>query len=317
MARRGHDPPFHGILNLNKPKGATSFAMVTLVRRLTGFRRVGHAGTLDPIAEGVLPILLGQATRVMEYLVDQPKVYLTTLRLGQATDTYDAEGAVTAEADCSGVTREALEEVAAAFTGEVEQLPPMYSAVKRHGQPLYRYARAGEEVERAPRRVVIYRIDVVSFEPPFATIEVECGRGAYVRTLAHDIGLRLGCYAHLAALTRLRAGPFGIEDAVTPDELREAALAGTWQDLLRATDTPLESWRAAILGPQHTRAAREGRPLFLAPAHPGAFTLPAGTLCRAYSTEGDFLAVLRYEGGQLWQPDKVFAPFPQPPEPRK
>lgn len=313
MARRGHDPPFHGILNIDKPRGVTSFSIVSLVRRLTGFRRVGHAGTLDPIAEGVLPLLLGQATRVVEYLVDQPKVYRTTLRLGQATDSYDADGEITDERDPSGVTREALERAAAAFTGEIEQLPPMFSAVKHMGQPLYRYARKGEEIERAPRRVTIYRIDVVSFELPYATIEVECGRGAYVRTLAHDIGLRLGCFAHLAALTRLRAGPFTVEDAVTPDQLREAAHAGVWQDLLWATDTPLESWRAAILATSHTRACREGRPLFLEPAHPDGFAVAPGALCRAYSTEGDFLAVLRYEGGRLWQPEKVFAPFPQAP----
>ncbi len=314
MAKRGGDPPFHGILNVNKPRGVTSFSIVSLARRLTGFRRVGHAGTLDPIADGVLPILLGQATRVVEYLIDQPKRYHTTVRLGQATDTYDADGEITAEADPSGVTQEALEAAARAFTGEIEQVPPMYSAVKHQGQPLYRYARAGEEIEREPRRVMVYSIDVVSFSPPDVELNIECGRGAYVRTLAHDLGLMLGCYAHLAALTRTRMGPFAVEDAITPEELREAAHAGVWQEYLWATDTPLESWRAAILAGPHVRAARDGSPLFLVPSRPGAFTIGRGTPCRAYSAEGDFLAVLRYEGGQLWRPDKVFSPLPQVPQ---
>jgi tRNA pseudouridine55 synthase len=294
-----------GILNVNKPPGVTSFSMVSLVRRLTGVRRVGHAGTLDPIADGVLPICLGQATRVVEYLVSAPKAYRATLRLGAATDTYDSEGAVTASADPSGVTRADIEAALPAFTGEIEQLPPMYSALKHEGKPLYRYARQGKEAPRRPRTVVVQRLELLAFEPPRIELELEVGRGAYVRTLAHDLGERLRCHAHLERLTRTRSGPFVLEDAVGLEELRRAAEAGTWEELLSAPDRVLESWLAALLGEERSREAGQGRLLVLRQRA----ELPEPALeapCRAYSHEGDFLGILRYRGAGRWQPEKVF-----------
>jgi tRNA pseudouridine55 synthase len=304
-----------GILNVNKPKGWSSFDVVALVRRLvreaTGDRRcrVGHAGTLDPAAEGVLPVCVGQATRVVEYLIEEPKSYRAAIRLGVSTDTYDAWGTVTATADPSGVGREQTAEVLRGFVGEVWQVPPMYSAIKRDGVPLYRYARAGQEVEREPRRVVISRLEMLAFEPPLVRIDVECGRGAYIRTLAQDLGERLGCGAHLDSLLRTGIGPFRLEQAATPDTLRQAFKEGRWTHLLYAPDTALLGWLAAIIGENNERLGRMGRSLDL-PLTSAARQrrLTRGVGCRAYSLGGHLVAVLRYEGpGGLWRPEKVFA----------
>lgn len=297
-----------GILNVNKPRGMTSFAVVSLVRRLTGVRRVGHAGTLDPIADGVLPICIGRhATRIVEYLVDAPKAYRAVIRLGVATDTYDSEGEVVATGDPSGVTRAQLETALRQFVGEIQQVPPMYSALKYQGQPLYRYARAGKKVPLEARTVAIYRLELLNFESPLVDIEMECGRGAYVRSLAHDLGERLGCGGHLERLTRLRSGPFLLEDAIGVEELEEVAMNDGWQEVLSGVDRVLESWDAALLGEEHTNDVRQGRPLVLTPARPEAAEVAPDALCRAYSEAGAFLAILRYRGEGHWRPEKVFA----------
>ena len=297
-----------GILNINKPRGMTSFAVVSLVRRLTGIKRVGHAGTLDPIADGVLPVCLGHATRIVDYLVSAPKTYHATIRLGAATDTYDSEGAITATGDPTGITQQEVEAALVGFVGQIQQLPPMYSALKHEGQPLYRYARAGKTVPRQERTVTIHRLDLLRFAPPLVEIELEVGRGAYVRTLAYDLGEQLGCHAHLETLTRLRSGPFSLEDAISLDELREAAEKGVWQELLCAPDRVLESWYAALLGEEHSRDVCQGRLVILEPARPELAALDVDTPCRAYSNEGEFLAILRYRGAGRWHPEKVFEP---------
>jgi tRNA pseudouridine55 synthase len=297
----------HGILNLNKPPGMTSFSVVGIVRRLTGVRRVGHAGTLDPAADGVLPICLGQATRLAEHVVNAPKTYRARIHLGVVTDTYDTEGTVTARADPSGVTQEDIRAALPLFTGRIQQLPPMYSALKHQGTPLYRLARAGQTVERAPRTVSIYRLELVECEPPLLAVEIECGRGAYVRSLAHDLGQHLGCGAHLAALTRTKSGPFLLEWALTLEDFRQAAQEGGWREFLHATDSVLAGWWAAVLGREHADDVMQGRTVPLTPLAPERVAgLPPGTPCRAYSTDGRFLAILHYRGEQSWHPAKVF-----------
>ncbi len=296
-----------GILNVNKPRDMVSFAVVSLVRRLTGVQRVGHAGTLDPIADGVLPICLGHATRIVEYLVSAPYTYRAVIRLVIATDSYDSVGEVVATADPSGVTQSALEAALAEFVGEIEQLPPMYSALKYKGQPLYRYARAGKTVPRQARTVAIHRLELRRFAPPLVETELEVGRGAYVRALAHDLGERLGCHAHLEQLTRLQSGPFSLAEAIGLDQLQEAAKRGDWQALLQPVDRVLESWHAALLGEEHAREVRQGRLVVLTPLRQEFNELALETPCRAYSDDGDFLAILRYRGASRWHPDKVFA----------
>ena len=296
-----------GILNINKPRGKASFAVVSLVRRLTGVKRVGHAGTLDPIADGVLPVCLGSATRIVEYLVDSPKAYRGTVRLGVTTDTYDSEGAVVAIGDPSGITRTQVDEALLHFVGAIRQLPPMYSALKHQGKPLYRYAREGKEAPREERTVNVYRIELLRFDPPLVELEIECGRGAYVRTIAHDLGQRLGCGGHLEALTRLHSGPFTLGDAINLDAFEAAVRADTWRELLLPPDRVLESWQAALLEGEHVLDVRSGRLVLLTPLRPGQGEPDVETLCRAYSSDGEFLAILRYRGAERWQAEKVFA----------
>lgn len=301
-----------GILNVNKDPGLTSFQVVALVRRGSGHRRVGHAGTLDPAATGVLLVCLGQAVRVSEYLMAMPKVYRARVVLGTATDTYDAEGAVTMQSPVSGLTREVVEEALRGFVGEVQQAPPPFSAVKVGGEPAYRLARRGRGVRPAPRTVRIGRIQVLAFEPPLVEIEVECGRGTYIRSLAHDLGQVLGCGAHLGTLVRTRIGPFGIDDSLSCAELRRALADGTWRQHLVPLDRALIGLPAVTLEMAEEQDVRHGQPVRisgsrLAPA-PGSSMAKE---CRAYAEDGGLVAILAYDPvAGLWRPRKVFAPEP-------
>ena len=292
-----------GILNIDKPAGSTSLEIVNLVRRLSRQQRVGHAGTLDPNASGVLPVCLGQATRVIPFLIDAPKTYCAEAELGTSTTTYDAEGKVTGRVDPSFVTREQVEEVLPSFLGLILQTPPMYSAVRHQGKRLYDLARAGIEVERKKRRAHIFGLRLLRWQPPFFTIEVGCGKGTYIRSLVHDLGQSLGCGSYLTNLVRLRSGPFDIGDALTISQLEDSFRHGYWQNLLYPMDAVLESWIAAIISQEKEQEIRWGRPLTLG----GEEGSDKGR-CRAYSLDGRFLAVLRFitERG-LWQPEKVFS----------
>ncbi len=291
-----------GILNINKPQGKTSYSIVAMVKRLTGERRVGHAGTLDPAATGVLPVCLGQATRVIEFLVDATKAYRAQIELGVATDTYDADGEIILKRDPSGIKYEQLELALNAFRGLIQQVPPMYSAVKYHGRPLYELARAGIEVKRKSRLAKIYHLELISWQPPVVTIEVVCGKGTYIRSLAHDLGQSLGCGAYLKSLDRLRYGLFDITDAVSVTELEDAFYYGYWQRFVYPTDSVLSHWAAMIVSDNTSQAIRNGRPIDCLEQH-----LPFENRCRAYTPDGCFLGVLRFnpESGQ-WQPEKVF-----------
>ena len=218
-----------GILNINKPGDITSFGLVAMVKRLSGERRVGHAGTLDPAATGVLPVCLGRGTRVIEFLVDTTKAYRAEIELGVTTDTYDASGRIIQRGDPSGVSREQLQSALASFCGLTRQTPPMFSAVKYQGKPLYQLARAGITVERRSRLVEIHNLELIDWQPPVATIEVVCSKGTYIRSLAYDLGQTLGCGAHLRSLIRLRCGLFNISDAISLSQLEDAFRYGYWQ----------------------------------------------------------------------------------------
>lgn len=204
----------HGILVVNKPEGITSFDVVRRVRRVFQTRKVGHGGTLDPLATGVLPVAVGHGTRLLEYLMDGEKIYRARLRLGLVTDTQDSQGAVLAEQSWSGITVAQVRDVIHAALGEHDQLPPMYSALKHQGQPLYKLARQGVEIERQPRRITIYAIEILSCELPEVEFEVTCSKGTYVRTLIHDFGQQLGCGAIMTTLQRTAAMPFKLEQSI-------------------------------------------------------------------------------------------------------
>ena len=296
-----------GILNVNKDPGPTSFDVVRFVRNRSGVQKVGHAGTLDPSASGVLLVCLGQAVRVTEYLMRLPKVYRARICLGIETDTYDAEGTPASTGDISDVTEARLRPALAAFVGTIDQVPPPYSAVKVGGERAYRLARRGETALLRPRRATVYRLDLLGFEPPFAEIEVECGRGTYIRSLAHDLGQRLGCGAHLSALVRTRIGPFNIEDARTMARLEAAFTDGSWQDILLPIDLALMDLPALTLGIEDEKDIRHGQPVRLDPETTVLPDVPEGAECRAYGEDGSLVAIVAYDTAEgMWRPRRVF-----------
>ena len=303
--RGGDEGQTGGILNIDKPSLMTTMDIVRRVKRASGQKRVGHGGTLDPIATGVVLVCIGQAPRTMEYLIEGTKEYKCRIVLGVETDTYDSEGTVTATGDVSAITLREIEEEVGSFNGVISQVPPMFSALKQQGKRLYDLARAGVEVEREPRKVRVHRIDVLDWAPPEVTVGVTCGRGFYVRSMAHDLGERLGCGGHVTELVRLRSGPFEISDAVSLDEMEQRMIDGTWEDLLHPPDSVVLHERAAVVGVGVEEMIRHGRPL---PA--GLRVPPTGNseLCRVYNVDGAFVGMLSFvaSSGQ-WQPEKVFS----------
>lgn len=295
-----------GILNINKPPGKTSFSVVSLVKRLSGESRVGHAGTLDPMASGVLPVCLGQGTRIIEFLLDAHKVYRAVVELGLATDTDDAAGNVISRADPSGVSQEQLVSALDSFRGLIAQVPPMYSALKHQGKPLYELARQGVEVERKSRPRWIYHLELKEYKPPLVTIEVECGRGTYIRALARDLGQVLGCGAHLKGLVRLRYGPFSVEEAVSLSQLEDSFRHGYWQNFIYPIDIVLLDWAAVVVDREAEEAIKNGRPIAFTQGDSSGIS--SSERCRAYNCDGLFLGVLRFnpQTGK-WQPEKVFS----------
>jgi tRNA pseudouridine55 synthase len=295
-----------GILNINKPRGPTSHDVVDRVRALTGVRRVGHAGTLDPLATGVLLVCIGQATRVAEYLVAGQKIYRARVRLGVSTNTYDAEGQVTAEAPVE-VNSAQVETALACFRGTITQVPPIYSALKHKGTPLYRLARQGVGVDQLSlkaRQVEIFRLELTAWEPPECTVEVTCSPGTYVRALAHDLGQALGCGAHLAGLTRLASGKFRLENGIALEELAQAAAEGHWRDLLHPIDAALTRFKALHLDADAARRLCSGQAISLPPAEEG---VGKSDLARAYGPDRTFLALVAYDpAANVWRPRKVF-----------
>ena len=313
-----------GIFNINKATGLTSHDVVAKIRKLLKQKRAGHAGTLDPAASGVLPICVGQGTRVAEYLSESGKAYQAKIVFGAATDTYDAEGAITHTANTAELTLSKIEEILPRFAGLQLQVPPPYSAIKLQGQPAYKRARAGEEIALEPRPIVIYALEVIDWTPPCLTLAIECSKGTYIRSLAHDIGIQLGCYAYLEALVRTRSGPFLLPESITLEQLAEAVATDTVQRYLYPVDKALEQYRALIVDAEtaervkHGNAFRTptGRPQGTAPA--GRPQEPAGrpqgiaptidNMARVYDENGNFLAIAEWDEKQeTWQLKKVFA----------
>lgn len=290
-----------GFLVVDKPAGWTSHDVVDAARRWLGTRRVGHLGTLDPLATGVLPLAVREATKLAPFLAKGRKLYRARLRLGRETDTLDAEGQLLREHSGPLPDEASVRAACAAFVGDLEQIPPMFSAVKHRGVPLHRLARRGEEVERAPRRVSVERIELLCFEPPEVEIEVACSAGTYVRTLAADIGRRLGCGAHLGALRRTRSGPFEIGAAASVDELEAAVSAGTLEARLVSEVTGL-GLPTLQLGPEESRRVSHGGPI-QAPDRAGAAERLA-----AISPDGKLLAVLERRPDGLLRALRVLRP---------
>lgn len=306
--------PLSGFLNIDKPAGITSFEVVRRVRHAARTRKVGHAGTLDPLATGVLPIALGAATRLVDELVGATKSYAGTVRLGVETDTYDAEGSVTAEVDASRLDATQVAEALSAFVGEQEQVPPAYSAIKRDGVPAYRAARRGDDVVLEPRRIVVHALRLMALQPAGramdALIEVDCGKGFYVRSLAHDLGAALGeVGGHVTQLRRTRVGPFEARSAVPLDEAvgrLETEDADEVERLVHAPDVVLTSWPALVLGRESVAELRLGRvvrPAVSAVVRAGG----EAERVRCYGPDGVLVGLARGGGAPgSWQPIRVF-----------
>jgi tRNA pseudouridine55 synthase len=290
--------PKPGLLVIDKPTGPTSHDIVNIVRRGTQIRKVGHTGTLDPYASGVLLILLGSVTRLAEYLLEVDKEYLATIRFGTATSTFDAAGRVTATRPFT-FREESLEAKLATFVGERLQVPPVYSAIKIGGRKAYDMARAGEEIEMAPRKVHIYELALLRWESPNAVVRVRCSRGTYIRSIAHDIGEAMGSHAHLVSLRRIRLGPFSVERATPVEELKRRFLEGTWEKAAMPASAVLEGWETVQLTAEEAVKIRNGI----------AVPLPQGSAgrARAIAPDGELLAVLEADPvAGTWQPKKVF-----------
>jgi tRNA pseudouridine55 synthase len=270
-----------GVLLLDKPAGITSNAALQKARWLFNAAKAGHTGTLDPMATGLLPLCFGEATKFAGELLNADKVYRATLRFGVTTDTADAEGNVL-ETRPVAVTEEQLRRVMVTFVGETDQVPPMYSALKRDGKPLYEYARAGVELERAPRRITIHRLELCALAGDEATISVDCSKGTYVRTLAADIGVALGCGAHLTALRRTRIGDLNLAGAVTLADL-EVSNMGDRDARLAPVDTLLANLAKANLNEHDTERVLHGQGF--------RWEGPPGQRFRLFGADGLFLGL--------------------------
>ena len=271
----------NGLVILNKPAGCSSHKTVGAVRRIFNMKKIGHTGTLDPAATGVLPLLLGKATRAAELLTAENKRYTAEILLG--TVSQDLDGKILAQNPVN-VTPENILRTAAGFVGEIEQLPPMYSAVSVNGQRLYKLARQGIEIERERRRVIIHSIDVLSIDGPVVTVDVRCGKGTYIRALGADIGEALGCGACLKSLCRTESGSLKLSDAYTLEALEELAAEGRLAEAVIPIDKMFEHLGALRLDPRRSALVKNG-----VPAYTDKF--PEGEMFRVYDSGGEFIAL--------------------------
>jgi tRNA pseudouridine55 synthase len=291
-----------GIFNIHKRTGMTSHDVVATLRRLLQQKRVGHAGTLDPAASGVLPICVGQATRVAEYLSESGKAYQATIVFGLQTDTYDAQGEVVRIAPTEHIQRADIEEALIHLRGQQMQTPPRYSAIKLQGQAAYKRARAGEEIVLAARPIEITHLEIVHWQSPRLVVDVECSKGTYIRSLAHDLGQTLACGAHLGGLVRTRSGPFGLEESLTLEEMARAGAQGQFARYLQPADCALARYPALHLDEAEAARVTCGNSFFC--------DIPQTTreLARVYDPAGKFIAIARWQpAAGKWLPHKVFA----------
>ncbi|MEE8496709.1 MAG: tRNA pseudouridine(55) synthase TruB [Xanthomonadales bacterium] len=298
MARRRKGRDIHGIILLDKPLGYSSSQAVQKVRWLFTARKAGHTGSLDPFATGMLPICLGEASKTAGFMLDASKRYLATAWLGQATATGDTEGDVLRQIPVPALTTKAIDAAFESFRGAIEQVPPMYSALKHQGQPLYKLARAGKEVERKSRSIIIHRLELITWQKPLLVFRVHCSKGTYVRTLAEDIAEKLGTCAHLQALRRLDVEPFREADMISLNELQRAAQEGQQDSLLLPLDTGLRNWPMVQLSGEEQVRFTHGNPAFVPEARRGNV--------RVYAHSGEILGLGEVRDGHKVHPKRLF-----------
>lgn len=292
---------YYGFLNINKPLGMTSHDVVARVRRLlrqaTGSKKVGHAGTLDPLATGVLIVCLQQATRLSDYVMHGTKQYRAQITLGITTETYDAEGDMTSQVDASHITLADIQTALPQFIGDIDQLPPMYSAIKKDGKKLYELARSGKTIELDPRPVTIHKIDIVEWQSPTLTVDVTCSAGTYIRSLAHDLGQALGVGAHLSGLVRTASGLFSLVNAVELDALMQDE---NWQQHIIPPRIALADMPSIQTSADQWQELVHGRLIERQPSDPADDVF-------AYTPNGHLGAVLEQRDNH-WKPHKVLLP---------
>lgn len=282
----------NNIVNIYKPVGPSSFFMVQSVKRALKVKKAGHIGTLDPKAEGVLPICLNRSTRLIQFLVSLPKVYRGMMTLGVTTDTQDATGEVLATGDASSITEAEVRDALAGFQGEQQQVPPMYSAKKKDGVPLYKLARQGVTIERKPVTLQIYSIEFLNKEGNEVAFRVKCSAGTYIRTLCHDVGQVLGCGAHMSQLVREQVGQFDIQSSLTLEELNNAQGNGTLAQKLLETEAVLDFLPEIKVHPDHMTSITHGIPLTKGAVKETPETFQPGMNLRVAGEDGRIIAVV-------------------------
>lgn len=290
----------HGVVNIKKEKGFTSHDVVAKLRGIVGQKKIGHTGTLDPDATGVLPVCLGKATKLCDMLTDKSKTYETVFVLGKMTDTQDISGTVLEEKDWNHVDDEMVSQCIMSFVGEYDQVPPMYSALKVNGKKLYELARQGIEVERKARPVEIHEIEILEIFLPYIRMRVSCSKGTYIRTLCHDIGQKLGCGACMTELVRTQVSRFRLENSFTLDEVRERKEAGTLEEILVPIDAMFDLYESVTLLAEFASFAYNGN-LFKAKHLKETIALEDQKQVRVYDEQGDFIAIYKYQ-----KEDKMF-----------
>ncbi len=282
----------NGIININKPLGITSHDVVYRLRKLLNIKKIGHTGTLDPDASGVLPMCIGRGTKLADMLTAKDKQYIAEMSLGSATDTLDASGEVTDTAEVN-VTENEIKSAIQKFVGDIEQIPPMYSAIKIEGKKLYELARNGVEIERQPRKVRIDNIEVLDINLPEkkVSIKVDCSKGTYIRTLCDDIGRELGCFAHMSALVRTRSGRFDIKDAYTLSQIEEMLENGD-SSFLVPIDAVFEEYESLVINDKNAKKMCNGTQICVP-------QIIEGKTYRVYDQKGNFLTISRAENGLL------------------
>ncbi len=324
MARQPQPAPFDGALIINKPQGKTSHDIVDAVRHLAGFRQIGHLGTLDPLATGVLVLLLGKATRLVRFYSGRRKHYNAAFRFGYATNTFDAEGVATGPETALRLQREVLERLAAEFVGRFEQMPPIFSAKKVHGRPAYELARKNQAVELKPASVEVFEYRLTELEGMVARFSIECSSGTYIRSLAHDMGRKLGCGAHLSEICRTAVGEFSLDQAIELEELAEAAREGKFQSCLISLENLLPDYPRTNVLPVLEKKVRHGGKfnVVVSQLQPGRSELPPGATMqldgggihaprlRVFSQANKLIAIAEAVVPRTYQPIVVFDPLP-------
>jgi tRNA pseudouridine55 synthase len=324
MPRQPQPAPFDGAVVINKPQGKTSHDIVDALRHLAGFRQIGHLGTLDPLATGVLVLLLGKATRLVRFYSGRRKRYTAGFRFGYATNTYDSEGTAQGPDNPSVLDREQLERLASESIGRFDQMPPIFSAKKVHGRPAYELARKNQTVELKAVPVELFQYRLMEIEGPLARFEIECSSGTYIRVLAHEMGQKLGCGAHLAEICRTAVGEFSLDQALTIDEVAESAGEGKLQSCLISLENLLPDYPRANVLPVLEKKVRHGAKfnVLASQVQPGRVELPPGATTqldsdgapiprlRVFSQQNKLIAIAQAVVPRTYQPIVVFDPLP-------